>query len=209
MSIKTTLLLIIVILIVGIFLLHGYNNQNIPFGHTLVYQVSRYYLFNNIKINYQEFLSYSFSEVHNDIFYIYVIEPQQQYVVTVNDLNYSVINVQYLNSNVSLNANEGQIENIYLPFLTKMTLESLSLLSYTFHLNGTQKIYIPALGYTDSLIFVNKTVGTFKNSNYSLSITYYYSITTGLLVKSSYIWYSVGTTGLYYRNVTTVLVSID
>ncbi len=184
---------------------YDYNKE--PFGHILVYQVYRQFNFNGRSVNYSEFLQYNFSKPVEGTFKIIVQEPEQYYIVVINSSNYVILSVNYPNSSTNLNANQGQLENIYIPFLKTMNLGSkLKILSYNFTVAGYANLDSPVYGKTKTIVLQAFEKGYIGTSSYNLTVTYFYSL-NGILLKSSYLWKSVGVNGNYSRNVTSVLFS--
>ncbi len=211
MKLKPFIIIIIIVISAGIG--YFYYNSNtpenqIPYGHTYVYLVSRHFGFNHKFVNFTEFLQYKFSYPEKGKFNITVTEPEQTYIVTILTNNYTVESVRYVdNQSGLLNANAGQQANMFLPFLKNLSDGStIFLLSYNFSYTGKYILYTPYTGKIISDRLFYSEPGTIGPSNYNLTINYYY-LPNGLLAKSEYIWISNGSTGEYYRNITSILVS--
>jgi len=213
MKMKKTYIILILVMIVfsGFFYEYNvkksYDYSKEPFGNILVYQVYRQFNFNGKFVNYSEFLQYSFSKPVGGTFKIIVQEPEQYYIVVINLSNYVILSVNYPNSSVNLNANQDQLENIYIPFLKNMSLGSkLKILSYNFTVVGYTYLDSPVYGKTKTIVLQAFEKGYIGTSSYNLTITYFYSL-NGILLKSSYLWKSEGVNGNYARNVTSILYS--
>jgi hypothetical protein len=208
---RAVLVALILCIITASYFYYGYlaylEARSAPFGEILVYQVTRSFGFNGRFVNYTEFLRYSFGEPRDGKLNITVTEPQQTYLVIISLQNYSILSVKYQGTNISLNANRGEIEDIYLPYIFNAENTTFTIIGYSFTKVGYRSITVPALGKVDAEVLVARVNGPLGQSNYTLTIYFYYD-RDGLLVKSTYIWSSSGPTGYYYRNVTSVLYKI-
>jgi hypothetical protein len=113
-------LLIIIIAVSSYVYFSGHVNKS-PYGHTYTYLINREFGFNGKFINFSEYMVYKFGYPADGVFNITVIEPEQLYTVIIFLNNYSIKSVNYVyNSSIALNANTGEHENIYLPFLSRI-----------------------------------------------------------------------------------------
>ena len=213
MNLKTveiySVLLIISFSLVGFYYLTFTSSVFYPYGHTIVYQVYRSFSFNGIFVNYSEFLIYTFTAPKNGTFEIIVQEPEQTYYSIVNASNYKIISVKYFSTNASLNANQGEIENIYLPFIWKIPAgKTIKILSYNFVVIGPKTIKYNKFDEAKAIELLNFTYYSINGQNYNLTIIYYYN-NYGLLLKAVYLWQSSGPYGYYFRNITDTLFSIS
>ncbi|MFP3262236.1 MAG: hypothetical protein RXP28_05320 [Nitrososphaeria archaeon] len=203
---KILAILLIVLITSSCYIYFSEYTSKSPYGHTYTYLIKRDFGFNGKFINFSEYMEYKFGYPYKGLLNITVTEPEQQYIVTIFLNNYTVKSVVYIyNTSISLNANEGERENIYLPFISNSNLTTINLLSYNFSNYGISVITIPAFGKIKTVHLGYRGTGKIGPSNYNLSINYFYSL-NGLLVMSQYIWSSSGPTGEYYRNITSILI---
>lgn len=206
---KKILAILLIVLITSscyIYFSESEYTRKSPYGHTYTYLIKRDFGFNGKFVNYSEYMEYKFGYPVKGLLNITVMEPEQQYIVTIFLNNYSVKSVVYIyNTSIALNANEGERENIYIPFISNLNVTTINLLSYNFTNYGISVITIPAFGKIKTIHLGYRGTGKIGPSNYNLSINYFYSL-NGLLVMSQYIWSSSGPTGEYYRNITSILI---
>jgi len=203
---KILAILLIVLIISSYYIYFNEYMNKSPYGHTYTYLIIRDFGFNGKFINFSEYMEYKFGYPDEGLLNITVTEPEQLYIVTIFLNNYSVKSVNYVcNTSIALNANEGERENIYLPFVSDPNISTINLLSYNFSNYGISAITIPAFGKIKTVHLGYSGIGAIGPSHYNLLINYFYSL-NGLLVRSEYIWSSSGPTGEYYRNITSILI---
>jgi len=203
---KILAILLIVLIISSYYIYFNEYTNKSSYGHTYTYLIKRDFGFNGKFINFSEYMEYKFGYPDEGLLNVTVTEPEQLYIVTIFLNNYSIKSVNYVyNTSIALNANEGERENIYLPFVSNSNISTINLLSYNFSNYGISVITIPAFGKIKTVHLGYSGIGTIGPSGYNLSINYFYSL-NGLLVMSQYIWSSSGPTGEYYRNITSILI---
>lgn len=205
-------MVVLVAIILSSAIIYNYESARPTiYGKTYVYLIDRYYTFNNETINFTEFQTLKFgTSTPEGTLSINVTEVEQQYTALINITTGKVINVYY-NGNESemLNSGQGSVENLYIsPRMFPSVGQNITLLNYTMNALGYVIIKLPS-GYRDKTLllqYVNSS--TSNGTSYYTRITFYYSKSTGVLLRSSFLTRSVGVTGDYLRNETSTLYKV-
>ena len=207
-------IIVIILAAIIIFSTVAYEHQGESseiYGKTYVYQIDRYYVFNNIIINFTEFQTLKFGMPRTDgLLPINVTEVEQQYTALINMTDGKIVNVFYDgNTSQMLTSGQGTLENLYIPPGKFPSIgQSVTLLNYTMYALGYTYIRLPS-GYREKVLVLQYTNSSSSDgTSYYYRTVFYYSKSTGVLVRSSFLTRTTGVTGNYYNNQTSTLYRV-
>ncbi|MEM3906817.1 MAG: hypothetical protein QXQ65_04205 [Conexivisphaerales archaeon] len=206
--------MVIILVAIIIFSTVTYEHQGTSseiYGKTYVYQIDRYYIFNSVTINFTEFQTLKFGmPTKEGLLPINVTEVEQQYTALINITDGKIVNVFYDgNTSQMLASGQGTLENLYIaPGKFPSIGQSVTLLNYTMDALGYTSIRLPS-GYREEVLVLQYTNSSSTDGiSYYYRIVFYYSKSTGVLVKSSFLTRTTGITGNYLSNQTSTLYRV-
>jgi hypothetical protein len=207
-------IIVIIIAAIIIFSTVAYEHQGASseiYGKTYIYQIDRYYIFNNITINFTEFQTLKFGmPTKGGLLPINVTEVEQQYTALINMTNGKIVNVFYDgNASQMLTSGQGTLENLYIaPGKFPSIGQSVTLLNYTMYALGYTYISLPSSNREKVLVLQYTNSSSSNGTSYYYRTVFYYSKSTGVLVRSSFLTKTTGITGNYYNNQTSTLYRV-
>ena len=207
-------IIVIIIAAIIIFSTVAYEHQGASseiYGKTYIYQIDRYYIFNNITINFTEFQTLKFGmPTKGGLLPINVTEVEQQYTALINMTNGKIVNVFYDgNASQMLTSGQGTLENLYIaPGKFPSIGQSVTLLNYTMYALGYTYISLPSSNREKVLVLQYTNSSSSNGTSYYYRTVFYYSKSTGVLVRSSFLTRTTGITGNYYNNQTSTLYRV-
>ncbi|MDG7042471.1 MAG: hypothetical protein JRN53_04100 [Nitrososphaerota archaeon] len=207
-------IIVIIIAAIIIFSTVAYEHQGASseiYGKTYIYQIDRYYIFNSITINFTEFQTLKFGmPTKGGLLPINVTEVEQQYTALINMTNGKIVNVFYDgNASQMLTSGQGTLENLYIaPGKFPSIGQSVTLLNYTMYALGYTYISLPSSNREKVLVLQYTNSSSSNGTSYYYRTVFYYSKSTGVLVRSSFLTRTTGITGNYYNNQTSTLYRV-